>query len=30
MRAALLLAALLIAGCTLRPLYGGGSSGPVA
>jgi LPS-assembly lipoprotein len=30
MRRALLLGALLLAGCTLRPLYGGGSSGPVA
>lgn len=30
MKRALLLAALLLAGCTLRPLYSGGSSGPVA
>lgn len=30
MRGALFLAAALLAGCTLRPLYGGGASGPVA
>jgi LPS-assembly lipoprotein len=29
-RAALLLATLLLSGCGLRPLYGGGGSGPVA
>ena len=29
-RLLLLVAALLVAGCTLRPLYGGGSSGHVA
>ena len=30
MRRALLLSAVILAGCTLRPLYGGGSAGPVA
>ena len=29
-RLALLAAALILSGCTLRPLYSGGSSGPVA